>query len=55
MRQISEPLALDEEGNVIDATRLNFSHRYVEAGIELYQIKEIPLKLLQLVNRQRVI
>ncbi len=45
VRQISEPLALDEEGNVIDATRLNFSHRYVEAGIELYQIKEIPLKI----------
>lgn len=45
VRQISEPLALDEEGNVIDATRLNFSHKYVEAGIELYQIKEIPLKI----------
>lgn len=43
--RLSEPIALDEEGNVIDPARLTFSHNYVEVAIELYQIKEIPLKI----------
>lgn len=43
VRKLSEPIALDEEGNVIDPTRLSFSHNYIEVGLELYLIKEIPL------------
>ena len=45
VRKLSEPIALDEEGNVIDPTRLSFSHNYIEVGFELYPIKEIPLTI----------
>lgn len=45
IRRLSEPMALDEDGNVIDHTRLSFSTYYIEVGFELYQIKEIPLHI----------
>lgn len=45
VRRLSEPIALDEEGNAIELNRLAFSTYYFEAGFELYQIKEIPLKI----------
>jgi YbbR domain-containing protein len=43
VNRILKPIALDENGDVIDATRLTFSHPNIVVGIELYQIKEIPL------------
>lgn len=43
--RLLEPYALDEEGNVIDNKRLKFSQNRVEVEIQLYQIKEIPLKI----------
>lgn len=43
--QLLEPHALDEEGNEIDPSRLTFSQNRVEVEIQLYQIKEIPLKI----------
>lgn len=45
VRQLPNPNILDEEGNAIDTTRLSFSHRYIEAEIEMYQIKEVELKV----------
>jgi len=43
--RLLEPYALDEEGNVIDSSRLTFSQNRIEVEIQLYQIKEIPLKI----------
>lgn len=43
VNRLLRPYALDEEGNVIDASRLSFSNKDIVVGIELYQIKEIPL------------
>ena len=43
--RLLKPIALDEEGNEIDATRLSFSHPYIQTEIELYNIKEIPLNI----------
>ena len=43
--QILGPMALDEEGNVIDAARLTFSTYFIEVGLDLYKIKEVPLKI----------
>lgn len=43
--RLLKPTALDEDGNVIDATRLTFSQDRIEVEIQLYQIKEIPLKI----------
>ncbi len=45
INRILKPTALDENGDVIDATRLSFSHPNIVVGIELYEIKEIPLKI----------
>lgn len=45
IRRLAEPIALDEEGNAIDHTRLSFSQKFFEVGFELYQIKEIPLNI----------
>lgn len=45
INRLLEPIALDEEGNVIDPARLTFSHNRIEIEIQLYQIKEIPLKI----------
>lgn len=45
INRILEPIALDEEGNVIDASRLTFSNKTIIVGIELYEIKEIPLRI----------
>jgi len=44
--QLLEPHALDEEGNEIDPSRLTFSQNRIEVEIQLYQIKEIPLKII---------
>lgn len=43
INRILKPVALDEEGEVIDSTRLTFSHPNIVVGIEMYVIKEIPL------------
>lgn len=43
--RLLKPIALDEEGNVIDATRLSFSQSYIQTDIELYNIKEVPLNI----------
>ena len=43
--RLLRPTAFDEDGNEIDSTRLSFSHKDIVVGIELYQIKEIPLKI----------
>ncbi len=43
INRVLSPIALDEEGNVIEASRLTFSFPNIIVGIELYQIKEIPL------------
>lgn len=43
--RLLEPFALDDEGNVIDSSRLTFSQNRIEVEIQLYQIKEIPLKI----------
>lgn len=43
--RLLEPIALDEDGNIIDSNRLSFSQNRVEVEIQLYQIKEIPLKI----------
>ncbi len=43
--QLLRPSCLDEEGNVIDASRLGFSSRYIEITMEYYPIKEIPLTI----------
>lgn len=45
INRILTPVALDEDGEVIDATRLTFSFPNIEVGIELYEIKEIPLRI----------
>lgn len=45
VERVLKPIALDEEGNIIDATRLSFSHPNIVVGIELYEIKEIPLRI----------
>ena len=42
-QQILKPVAIDEEREVIDSTRLTFSHPNIVVGIEMYVIKEIPL------------
>ena len=43
INRILRPFALDENGEIIDATRLTFSPPDIWVSIELYQIKEIPL------------
>jgi YbbR domain-containing protein len=43
--RILEPIALDEEGNVMDASRFTISNTNIIVGIEMYEIKEIPLKI----------
>ncbi|HHT89159.1 MAG TPA: hypothetical protein GX002_09120 [Clostridiales bacterium] len=45
INRILKPIALDEEGEEIDAARLSFSHPNIVVGIELYEIKEIPLSI----------
>lgn len=48
VRKLSEPIALDEDGNVIDPTKLSFSHNYIEVSFELYPIKEIALNITEI-------
>ncbi|MDD4113356.1 MAG: CdaR family protein [Herbinix sp.] len=45
LMRLLRPTALDEEGNVMDASRLSFSPSDIEVTFELYQIKEIPLRI----------
>lgn len=43
--RLLRPKALDEDGEEIDATRLTFSHSYIDVEIDLYRVKEIPLTI----------
>lgn len=45
INRILTPFALDEDGEVIDSSRLTFSFPNIEVGIDLYKIKEIPLRI----------
>jgi YbbR domain-containing protein len=40
-----EPKALDEEGNIIDATRLFFSEKYIAVNLKVYKTKTVNLQI----------
>ncbi len=44
MNRLAIPKALDEEGNVIDASKLNFSEDYIQVNLKLYKTKTVELK-----------
>ncbi len=41
--KIEEPIALDEDGNVIDASKLTFSDKYIEVSLTVYKTKQVDL------------
>ncbi len=43
MNRIAVPKALDEEGNEIDATKLDFSDDYIQVNLKLYKTKTVEL------------
>ena len=45
LNRVLRPIALDEEGNEIDASRLSFSHPNITLEIDLFPIKEISLDI----------
>ena len=42
---IAEPMALDEEGKEIDATRLTFSEKYIAVNLKVYKTKTVNLQV----------
>ena len=43
MNRIAVPKALDEEGNEMDATKLDFSDDYIQVNLKLYKTKTVEL------------
>lgn len=43
--KIAEPKAVDEDGKVIDASKLTFSSRYIEINLSLFKTKTVDLDI----------
>jgi YbbR domain-containing protein len=44
MNRLAIPKALDEDGHVIDSSKLNFSEDYIQVNLKLYKTKTVELK-----------
>ena len=42
---IEEPIALDEDGKVIDASKLTFSDKYIAVSLTVYKTKQVELNV----------